>query len=174
MRAHKWHGVNQTVMLFNLPQPMGLVTVHPARQPAGMVKIIYTNLCCSRSIVCVNTLRLVCWLFVCVIIFSRKPLLEESLHSYLPAFCCGTELLLVRLPLRLDTGSRPNHLHQRYASCQIEKKNHHSVWWKRKSGQMHLISWYTHKAFILEQKADMWKWRFLHASFAATLMLVRG
>lgn len=60
MRAHKWHGVNQTVMLFNLPQPMGLVTVHPARQPAGMVKIIYTNLCCSRSIVCVNTLRLVC------------------------------------------------------------------------------------------------------------------
>nr|XP_046260892.1 low-density lipoprotein receptor-related protein 2a isoform X2 [Scatophagus argus] len=35
MRAHKWHGENQTVMLFNLPQPMGLVTVHPARQPAG-------------------------------------------------------------------------------------------------------------------------------------------
>lgn len=35
MRAHKWHGENQTVMLFNLPQPMGLVAVHPARQPAG-------------------------------------------------------------------------------------------------------------------------------------------
>lgn len=35
MRAHKWHGENQTVMLFNLPQPMGLATVHPARQPAG-------------------------------------------------------------------------------------------------------------------------------------------
>lgn len=38
MRAHKWHGENQTVMLFNLPQPMGLVTVHPTRQPAGMAK----------------------------------------------------------------------------------------------------------------------------------------
>ncbi|KAL7385074.1 hypothetical protein ABVT39_014795 [Epinephelus coioides] len=35
MRAHKWHGENQTVMLFNLPQPMGLVAVHSARQPAG-------------------------------------------------------------------------------------------------------------------------------------------
>ncbi|CAG5865572.1 unnamed protein product [Menidia menidia] len=35
MRAHKWHGENQTVMLFNLPQPMGLAAVHPARQPAG-------------------------------------------------------------------------------------------------------------------------------------------
>ncbi|KAA8588167.1 hypothetical protein FQN60_001361 [Etheostoma spectabile] len=35
MRAHKWHGENQTVMLFNLPQPMGLVAVHPARQPTG-------------------------------------------------------------------------------------------------------------------------------------------
>ncbi|MEQ2180384.1 hypothetical protein GOODEAATRI_000741 [Goodea atripinnis] len=34
MRAHKWHGENQTVMLFNLPQPMGLVAVHPTRQPA--------------------------------------------------------------------------------------------------------------------------------------------
>lgn len=38
MRAHKWHGENQTVMLFNLPQPMGLVAVHPARQPAGIVE----------------------------------------------------------------------------------------------------------------------------------------
>ncbi|KAM7407483.1 hypothetical protein PAMA_003284 [Pampus argenteus] len=35
MRAHKWHGENQTVMLFNLPQPMGMVAVHPARQPTG-------------------------------------------------------------------------------------------------------------------------------------------
>lgn len=40
MRAHKWHGENQTVMLFNLPQPMGLVAVHPARQPAGMTRIM--------------------------------------------------------------------------------------------------------------------------------------
>ncbi|XP_028846293.1 low-density lipoprotein receptor-related protein 2a isoform X3 [Denticeps clupeoides] len=35
IRAHKWRGENQTVMLYNLPQPMGLVAVHPARQPAG-------------------------------------------------------------------------------------------------------------------------------------------
>lgn len=40
MRAHKWHGENQTVMLFNLPQPMGLVAVHPARQPAGIAAIL--------------------------------------------------------------------------------------------------------------------------------------
>uniref|UniRef100_A0A3B5Q2H0 Uncharacterized protein n=1 Tax=Xiphophorus maculatus TaxID=8083 RepID=A0A3B5Q2H0_XIPMA len=39
MRAHKWHGENQTVMLFNLPQPMGLVAVHPTRQPSGMTTI---------------------------------------------------------------------------------------------------------------------------------------
>lgn len=43
MRAHKWHGDNQTVMLFNLPQPMGLVAVHPARQPAGKAKILHIN-----------------------------------------------------------------------------------------------------------------------------------
>lgn len=35
IRANKWHGQNQTVMLYNVPQPMGLVAVHPARQPAG-------------------------------------------------------------------------------------------------------------------------------------------
>uniref|UniRef100_A0A4W4GV52 Low-density lipoprotein receptor-related protein 2 n=1 Tax=Electrophorus electricus TaxID=8005 RepID=A0A4W4GV52_ELEEL len=35
IRANKWHGENQTVMLYNLPQPMGLVAMHPARQPAG-------------------------------------------------------------------------------------------------------------------------------------------
>ncbi|KAI2660889.1 Low-density lipoprotein receptor-related protein 2 [Labeo rohita] len=34
IRANKWHGQNQTVMLYNLPQPMGLVALHPARQPA--------------------------------------------------------------------------------------------------------------------------------------------
>ena len=36
IRAHKWHGANQTVMLDTLSQPMGLVAVHPARQPPGM------------------------------------------------------------------------------------------------------------------------------------------
>uniref|UniRef100_A0A8B9LU25 Low-density lipoprotein receptor-related protein 2 n=1 Tax=Astyanax mexicanus TaxID=7994 RepID=A0A8B9LU25_ASTMX len=35
IRANKWHGENQTVMLYNLPQPMGLVAMHPARQPTG-------------------------------------------------------------------------------------------------------------------------------------------
>uniref|UniRef100_UPI003D9CB815 low-density lipoprotein receptor-related protein 2a precursor n=1 Tax=Danio rerio TaxID=7955 RepID=UPI003D9CB815 len=35
IRANKWHGQNQSVMLYNLPQPMGLVALHPARQPAG-------------------------------------------------------------------------------------------------------------------------------------------
>lgn len=55
MRAHKWHGENQTVMLFNLPQPMGLVAVHPARQPAGTG----------------NKLQTVCF---CGYIYEQKPL----------------------------------------------------------------------------------------------------
>ncbi|KAG2459291.1 LRP2 protein, partial [Polypterus senegalus] len=33
IRANKWHGENQTVMIYNLPQPMGIVAVHSARQP---------------------------------------------------------------------------------------------------------------------------------------------
>ncbi|KPP76751.1 low-density lipoprotein receptor-related protein 2-like, partial [Scleropages formosus] len=36
IRANKWHGQNQTVILYNIPQPMGLVVLHPARQPAGV------------------------------------------------------------------------------------------------------------------------------------------
>ncbi|TNN64423.1 Low-density lipoprotein receptor-related protein 2 [Liparis tanakae] len=47
MRAHKWHGDNQTVMLFNLPQPMGLVAVHPARQPAGWT-LAADQITCTR------------------------------------------------------------------------------------------------------------------------------
>lgn len=35
IRANKWHGENQTVLMYNLPQPMGLVAVHSARQPPG-------------------------------------------------------------------------------------------------------------------------------------------
>lgn len=174
MRAHKWHGENQTVMLFNLPQPMGLVAVHPARQPAGMAKIIYIRQFLLHQVHCFlnafknrepvkNTLLNFCW-YACVLlcvcmcgltIFRWKSLLEEPLFSYLSAFCCGTEVLLMCLPLRLDTGSRPNHLRQRYASYQMEENTHHSVWWKRKSAQMHLISWCTHKIFILEQRANL-------------------
>ncbi|CAB1328475.1 unnamed protein product, partial [Coregonus sp. 'balchen'] len=48
IRAHKWHGENQTVMLYNLPQPMGLVAVHPARQPAGenhCLRRLCTHIC---------------------------------------------------------------------------------------------------------------------------------
>ncbi|XP_016107771.1 low-density lipoprotein receptor-related protein 2a [Sinocyclocheilus grahami] len=48
IRANKWHGQNQTVMLYNLPQPMGLVAVHPARQPAGY------NPCDPRSTPCTH------------------------------------------------------------------------------------------------------------------------
>ncbi|XP_066544684.1 low-density lipoprotein receptor-related protein 2a isoform X1 [Amia ocellicauda] len=43
IRANKWHGENQTVMLYNVPQPMGVVAVHPARQPSA------TNFCASSS-----------------------------------------------------------------------------------------------------------------------------
>uniref|UniRef100_A0A8C2DL15 Low density lipoprotein receptor-related protein 2a n=1 Tax=Cyprinus carpio TaxID=7962 RepID=A0A8C2DL15_CYPCA len=48
IRANKWHGQNQTVMLYNLPQPMGLVALHPARQPAGY------NPCDPRSSPCTH------------------------------------------------------------------------------------------------------------------------
>ncbi|XP_014344907.1 low-density lipoprotein receptor-related protein 2a [Latimeria chalumnae] len=36
IRANKWDGRNQTVMIYNIPQPMGIVAVHPVRQPAGL------------------------------------------------------------------------------------------------------------------------------------------
>ncbi|XP_073701234.1 low-density lipoprotein receptor-related protein 2a [Garra rufa] len=48
IRANKWHGQNQTVMLYNLPQPMGLVALHAARQPAGY------NPCDPRSNPCTH------------------------------------------------------------------------------------------------------------------------
>ncbi|XP_016414141.1 low-density lipoprotein receptor-related protein 2-like [Sinocyclocheilus rhinocerous] len=48
IRANKWHGQNQTVLLYNLPQPMGLVALHPARQPAGY------NPCDPRSSPCTH------------------------------------------------------------------------------------------------------------------------
>ncbi|XP_043931281.1 low-density lipoprotein receptor-related protein 2 [Protopterus annectens] len=41
IRANKWHGENQTVMIYNIVQPMGIVASHPARQPPGL------NLCSS-------------------------------------------------------------------------------------------------------------------------------
>ncbi|KGL73134.1 Low-density lipoprotein receptor-related protein 2, partial [Tinamus guttatus] len=33
IRANKWHGGNQTVMIYNIHQPLGLVAVHPVKQP---------------------------------------------------------------------------------------------------------------------------------------------
>uniref|UniRef100_W5N103 Low-density lipoprotein receptor-related protein 2 n=1 Tax=Lepisosteus oculatus TaxID=7918 RepID=W5N103_LEPOC len=35
IRANKWHGQNQTVMLNNVYQPMGIVLDHPVKQPAA-------------------------------------------------------------------------------------------------------------------------------------------
>ncbi|GAB0191560.1 low-density lipoprotein receptor-related protein 2 [Grus japonensis] len=35
IRANKWHGGNQTVMIYNIHQPLGLVAVHPVKQPNG-------------------------------------------------------------------------------------------------------------------------------------------
>uniref|UniRef100_A0A8C4XVC9 Low-density lipoprotein receptor-related protein 2 n=1 Tax=Falco tinnunculus TaxID=100819 RepID=A0A8C4XVC9_FALTI len=34
IRANKWHGGNQTVMIYNIHQPLGLVVVHPVKQPS--------------------------------------------------------------------------------------------------------------------------------------------
>uniref|UniRef100_A0A803VR23 Low-density lipoprotein receptor-related protein 2 n=1 Tax=Ficedula albicollis TaxID=59894 RepID=A0A803VR23_FICAL len=36
IRANKWHGGNQTVMIYNIHQPLGLVAVHPVKQPNGI------------------------------------------------------------------------------------------------------------------------------------------
>nr|XP_021127707.2 low-density lipoprotein receptor-related protein 2 isoform X4 [Anas platyrhynchos] len=36
IRANKWHGGNQTVMIYNIHQPLGLVAVHPIKQPHGI------------------------------------------------------------------------------------------------------------------------------------------
>uniref|UniRef100_A0A4W3HU78 Low-density lipoprotein receptor-related protein 2 n=1 Tax=Callorhinchus milii TaxID=7868 RepID=A0A4W3HU78_CALMI len=33
MRANKWHGENQTVLIYNIYYPLGIVAVHPVRQP---------------------------------------------------------------------------------------------------------------------------------------------
>ncbi|KAM8806535.1 low-density lipoprotein receptor-related protein 2 [Eudromia elegans] len=33
IRANKWHGGNQTIMIYNIHQPLGLVAVHPVKQP---------------------------------------------------------------------------------------------------------------------------------------------
>ncbi|XP_069472259.1 low-density lipoprotein receptor-related protein 2 isoform X2 [Ambystoma mexicanum] len=35
IRANKWNGRNQTVLMYNIPQPMGIAAVHPIRQPPG-------------------------------------------------------------------------------------------------------------------------------------------
>lgn len=33
--ANKWHGGNQSVVIYNVHQPLGVVAVHPAKQPNG-------------------------------------------------------------------------------------------------------------------------------------------
>ncbi|XP_019409279.1 PREDICTED: low-density lipoprotein receptor-related protein 2 [Crocodylus porosus] len=43
IRANKWHGGNQTVIIYNINQPLGIVAVHPVRQPGGI------NSCASAS-----------------------------------------------------------------------------------------------------------------------------
>ncbi|XP_020846577.1 low-density lipoprotein receptor-related protein 2 isoform X2 [Phascolarctos cinereus] len=41
IRANKWHGGNQTVMIYNIHQPLGIAAVHPVKQPNS------TNSCTS-------------------------------------------------------------------------------------------------------------------------------
>lgn len=48
IRANKWHGGNQTVMIYNIHQPLGLVAVHPVKQPYGKFSkttLMITKLC---------------------------------------------------------------------------------------------------------------------------------
>lgn len=34
-QANKWHGGQQSVVIYNVHQPLGIVAVHPAKQPNG-------------------------------------------------------------------------------------------------------------------------------------------
>uniref|UniRef100_A0A8C0TXJ2 Low-density lipoprotein receptor-related protein 2 n=1 Tax=Canis lupus familiaris TaxID=9615 RepID=A0A8C0TXJ2_CANLF len=43
VQANKWHGGNQSVIIRNVPQPLGVVAVHPVKQPDG------ENSCASSS-----------------------------------------------------------------------------------------------------------------------------
>ncbi|XP_069081387.1 low-density lipoprotein receptor-related protein 2 [Pleurodeles waltl] len=43
IRANKWNGRNQTVLIYNIPQPMGISAVHPIKQSPGV------NVCASSS-----------------------------------------------------------------------------------------------------------------------------
>ncbi|XP_058520574.1 low-density lipoprotein receptor-related protein 2 [Ochotona princeps] len=36
MKANKWHGANQSVVMFNVHQPLGIVVVHPSKQPESV------------------------------------------------------------------------------------------------------------------------------------------
>lgn len=72
IRANKWHGGNQTVMLYNVPQPMGLVAMHAVRQPAGTFLNIFHRICNLSiftgiyGIICIISYKLV----TCVFSFS--------------------------------------------------------------------------------------------------------
>lgn len=35
VQANKWHGGNQSVIIRNIQQPLGVVAVHPVKQPDG-------------------------------------------------------------------------------------------------------------------------------------------
>uniref|UniRef100_A0A8C5KSR3 Low-density lipoprotein receptor-related protein 2 n=1 Tax=Jaculus jaculus TaxID=51337 RepID=A0A8C5KSR3_JACJA len=35
MQANKWHGGNQSVVMYNVHRPLGVVVIHPAKQPAS-------------------------------------------------------------------------------------------------------------------------------------------
>lgn len=99
--------------------------------------------------------------------FRRKPLFEESMFSHLPAFCCGTSILLMRLPLRLDAGRRPNHLHPRYAG----RKQSSVLTLIKRGSQIRCVwctlFWNTREkfAFILEKTRNIWEhWSCLSSS----------
>lgn len=83
-------------------------------------------------------------LMICIcglITFRGKPLFEEPLFSHLPAFCCGTSILLMCLPLRLDAGSRRNHLQPRYGWRKAAISAFFDLNWM--SDEMRLMGWYT-------------------------------
>lgn len=34
MHANKWHGRNQSVVMYSVHQPLGIIAIHPSRQPS--------------------------------------------------------------------------------------------------------------------------------------------
>lgn len=99
IRAHKWHGENQTVMLYNLPQPMGLVAVHPSRQPAGRTRTYIFGMVIGRLKIYIWHGDIISWYCHSTVLslylklhFRMKPEVTEHCWPFFSCVCYGTRV----------------------------------------------------------------------------------